>query len=130
MSVRDITANYKQLLFVNFHIRLRYDNSSKHASIIFNAIIIIIFHLIFQDQFIVYEGFDGSVKYYIVSIADYVSTNSCGSANVSSSSCANNICIHIFNILDSSCALTSNISVTVYGVNVFGKGIPNTFNIG
>ena len=79
--------------------------------------------LVIQEQFNVSQLIDGSASTYTILYSDSVNgTVICDSVNVSASECHSGTCFNYFNLTSSSCS-TKNITVTVYGSNIFGSGI-------
>ena len=70
--------------------------------------------------------------YYHITLTDHASkySNCIATNNISATSCSSSTCSHTFDVLDSPCALSTEVSVTVYGYNIFGKGPALSFTKG
>ena len=80
----------------------------------------------FQMDLNITDGFAESVTSYTISYADLTSGSICSSATILHSSCAmNDICIHVFDVLSSSCSPLSPMNVTMSATNIFGTGPPS-----
>ena len=79
----------------------------------------------FQGNFNITNGFTDSDISYTISYTDVTTGNICGSATILQSSCVTDVCIHIFDILSSTCMYSVPINVTVSATNIFGTGPPS-----
>ena len=83
-------------------------------------------YICFQRDVNITDGRTESVISYTISYTDVTTRSVCGSATILHSSCVmNDICIHIFDVLSSSCSHSVPINVTVSALNVFGAGPPS-----
>ena len=86
-------------------------------------------NLSIQDSFMISEGIDGSSLYFIVTYFDANQNNSvCGTSNISSSSCLQDICMSSLPI---SCYQNGGaINISIFATNSLGNGWTSCASIG
>ena len=72
------------------------------------------------------DGFDGSAISYTINYTDLTSGVVCASKSILASSCVKEICEDNFRVSTTFCKSSSHITVTIWGMNVLGKGLPSS----
>ena len=75
-----------------------------------------------QAPFSISSVIDGSTMFYNINYTNSTSGELCGSVTIPSSLCANDVCIHEFNISSSLCSPSTALSVIVFASNILGDG--------
>ena len=83
--------------------------------------------MIIQVTFNVSDNIDGSATSYTIQFSDSTSSTDCkDSVTIPASSCSGRVCNYEFEIANSSCSLSADITVTAFATNVFGDGRHST----
>lgn len=78
--------------------------------------------IILQKPFNISKGIDGTAFSYTIIYIDTESGGTCDSIEVPAFRCQQGLCSHLLDVSSSSCANSTNISVSVSATNLLGDG--------